>query len=273
MQRDAVRAFVHGLDDLARGRELAAQDERRRHPGLFEGERSKPNLVRMALAEDPGPPFAVDAIRGELVGAIVAHQQQRPVGDVASQLADHLQAHLVGPVEVLELQHRRAVDAVQDPVRGRPDDQAPRAQRIAVMAAVDRQQILGERAPLLVAAQPDGQLADGGEGDLVVLRGHRPTIDAEPRRLRLATRGPHQAGLAQTGAAREEDRVPPTGVRLCDELIEMLEKVIAADKDGALNLTGAAHGASLRLAVHRPASVERPMARSFRDPAHRCAIR
>ena len=72
---------------------------------------------------------------------------QRQLRDVAGELADHLEAHLVGPVEVLEDEHRRPVDRLEDPVRHRPDDQTAGAQRVAVVSTVDREEVLGQRPP------------------------------------------------------------------------------------------------------------------------------
>jgi len=43
---------------------------------------------------------------------------------VTGELADDFQAHLVGPVEVVEDQHRRSVDRVEDPVGGAANEQA-----------------------------------------------------------------------------------------------------------------------------------------------------
>jgi hypothetical protein len=54
---------------------------------------------------------------GKFVGAIVGKEEERPVGSVPGDLADHLQAHLVRPVEVLEDQQRGTVDRFEDSVR------------------------------------------------------------------------------------------------------------------------------------------------------------
>jgi hypothetical protein len=142
VERDAVGAFMDRLDDVPRRRQLAAQDQRRRDRGLLEGQRPQPRLLRVTLAEEPRPPLAVDRAGRKLVGPVVAQDEQRPIRRVPGQLANHLEAKLVGPMEVLEDEQRRSVDRLQDPISRRADDQPPRTQRVAIMPAVDREQVL-----------------------------------------------------------------------------------------------------------------------------------
>ena len=142
---------------------------------------------------------------GKLVGPVTADQQQRPVGRMARKLADHLEAQLIGPVEVVEDQHRRPVDRFEDPVRGGADDQPPRPERIAVVVAIDRQEVLRTGCPNAgVAAHPGRHLPDRCERDLVVLRSHGPTVDPQPGRLRLPHRRPDEASLSEPRLAGQE---------------------------------------------------------------------
>ena len=174
---------------------------------------------------------------GELVGAIPADEEERPLGRVPGELADHLEAHLVGPVEVLE---DRASSAGRSP-RG----SGPRRRGRSAGARRARRRRARRRSragpPTGVphwssAAHAGGHLADRGERHLVVLRRHRAAVDAEPGRLRLAGRGPDQARLAKPGPARTgTPRCRGRDSRLGDQLIEELEKVVAADQDGAQN--------------------------------------
>ena len=142
VERDAVRPLVDRLDHVARRRQLAAEDQGRGDGGLVDRQWAQPDLFGVALAEDARPPLAVDAIGRELVGAVARHQDERPLFRVPGQLADHLQAHLVGPVQVVEDEHGRPIDRLQDPVCRRADDQPARAERVAIVPAVDREQVL-----------------------------------------------------------------------------------------------------------------------------------
>src|SRR6185369_11981941 len=118
------------LDDVAWRRELAAEDQGRRQRRLLEGEAAQADLLGIALAQEPRSPLPVDALRRELVGAISHEHQQWTTRSVAGELADHLEAQLVRPVEIVEEQERGAVDRLEDPVGDRPDDQAPGPERV-----------------------------------------------------------------------------------------------------------------------------------------------
>jgi len=133
--------------------------------------------------------------------------------------------------------------AVEDAIRDVPDDQPPGAQLVAVVPAVDREEVLGQRAPRGVAANPGGELADGRERDGMVLRCDRSGRDTDPGGLSLADRGPDQAGLPETGLAGQEERPAPALGTRGDGRIEQLEDVVAPDDDRALDRAGSTHGA------------------------------
>ena len=174
----------------------------------------------MTLAQDARPPFTMDAVCGEFVTPVVGQHEQGPFGHVASQLADDLQAHLVGPMQVAEDQHRGPVHLLQDPVGRGADDQASRAQGVAVMASVDREEVFGQAPPLLISTDGHCQLSDGGQWHLVVLRRDGAAIHPHSRGFRLARRGPHETRLAQAGPAGQEYGATAPGIRFGDQLVE-----------------------------------------------------
>ena len=163
---------------------------------------------------------------------------------VAGELADHLEAHLVGPVEVLEDEHRRPVDRLEDAVGDASRTiRRRRAERVAVVPAVDREEVLGKRAPGRVAADAGRELADGCERDRRSCGATDPPSTRMPGGLRLADRGPDQAGLPESGLAGQEERPAAALGTLGDGRVEQLEDVVAADDDRALDRAGSTHGA------------------------------
>jgi len=88
----------------------------------------------------------VDRAGRELVEAIRGQHEQRPAARGPGQVADDLERQLVGPLQVLERQHRRTVDVVDDLLRDLANEDPPRSERIATLAALDLEQSLPERA-------------------------------------------------------------------------------------------------------------------------------
>ena len=241
VEGDAVRPLVDGLDDVARRRQLAAEDQRRRDRRLLERQRLEASLPGMALAEHAGTPLAMERIGRELVGAVSRDQEQRSLVRVAGELADDLEAHLVGPMEVVEDEHRRPVDRLEDPIGGGPDEQPPRAEGVAVVRPVHREQVRTERAEGRVLAHAVRHLADRREGDLAVLGCDAPAVDADARRLGLAGRRPDEPRLAQPGRAGQEQRVTAALDGLGDQLVDELEQVVTTDDDGTEHGSDATH--------------------------------
>ncbi len=185
----------------------------------------------------------MDRVGRELVGAIAGNEEQRASGSMAGQLADDLEAHLVGPVEIIENEHRRPIDRLQDPVGRRANDEAARAERVAIVPAVDRQKVLGQAAEGFVAPHAGGHLADRGKRHLKILRRHGSAVDPEPGCLRLADRGAQQPRFAEASLSRQEERVTAAFERLARESVEQAEQVVAADQDRAHDCGCSTHGA------------------------------
>jgi len=164
---------------------------------------------------------------------------------VTGKLADHLETELIGPVQVVEDEHSGPVDRLEDPIRDRTHDHASGAEGIARMPAIDREEILGARAPGRIATHPDRHLADGGEGDLMILWRHGATVHAHPGRLGLPDGRPDQPRLAKTGLAGQEERASAPLPGLADQLVHELEEVVSAEDDRAKHGAGTSHLASI----------------------------
>ncbi len=184
----------------------------------------------------------MDRIGRELVRAISAQEEQGLVSAVAYQLADHLEAELVGPVQVVEDQERRPVHRVEDPVGGAPDEQAPRPEGVAVVDSVHRQQVRTQRPEIRVLAHAVRHFPDRREGNLAVLGGHAAAFIAQACRDGLAARRPDQPCLAQARLAGQEEGVTTPLAGFVDQVIDELEQVVAADDDRTQHRPSAAHG-------------------------------
>ena len=107
MERDAVRPLVDRGRDVERRRQPGVEDERRDQRRLGRIERGEPNLLGDPLGDQPGPPLTQARAARDVVGAVVAGQQESAVAGPAGELGDDLEAHVVGPLQVLEAEHRR----------------------------------------------------------------------------------------------------------------------------------------------------------------------
>ena len=102
VERDPVGSLVHGIHDLARGRESGVEDERGDERGLRPRERHQPDLLGDALRQQPGPPVAKGGAGWTLVGPIPTAEEQVPITRPAGELGDDLEAQVIGPLQVLE---------------------------------------------------------------------------------------------------------------------------------------------------------------------------
>ena len=206
VQRDAVGPLVDRLDHVARSRQLAAKDQRRRDRGLLDGQRSEPDLFGVALAEDARSPFAVDAVGRELVrrgsrrpGAAADRPQWRASSPITSRLISSVQCRS----SKTSIVGRSIASRIRSAAARTINRRAPRAS-----PSCCRRSRAGPPTGVphsSSAAHPGGHLADRGERHLVVLRRHGAAVDPQPGRLGLADRGPDQARLAEPGLAGQED--------------------------------------------------------------------
>ena len=106
MQRDAVAALVDRRYHLGRRRpaEYCAGHGR----GLVRPQARQTDLLGQPLAQQAGPQLTHGPRRVELVASVGADDQHRPRRQAAGQMAEHIQAQLVGPVQILQDDQRRS---------------------------------------------------------------------------------------------------------------------------------------------------------------------
>jgi len=100
MQRDPVAALVDRLHHL--GRSGPAEQRAGHGRGLGQPQPRQPDLLGQPLAQQPGSQVAHWQPGIQLIAAVGARDQQRPGREPAGQVAEHIQAQLVGPVQVFE---------------------------------------------------------------------------------------------------------------------------------------------------------------------------
>ncbi len=234
VQGNAVGALVDRAHHLARGGEPGGQDQRRHQRGLVVRQRREPRLLGPALAEQARPPFAVVGVERHLVRAVGPDHEGRTIGDEPGDLADHLEAHLVGPLEVLEGEDGRPVDGVRDPLGEVADEDAPRSQRVAalpVLSALHRQQLVAEAAERGDLAHRPREVLGRREGNEPVLGREIGLRDPEAGRIGLPEHRPQQAGLADAGLAREEHHLAAPGGGLLDAPVGERQQLVATDEE------------------------------------------
>ncbi len=240
---NAVRPLVDGLDHVARRRQLAAQDQRRGDAGLVDRQRSQPDLLGVPLAEDARPPLAVDAVGGELVAAVVGRRAaaaDRPRGGPARRSPPgSSRRSSAGPRRSASTADRWPPGS-DPPPRGRSGAAPPAHRRRG-----DRRSRAGPPTGFPTGHRhasrwPSRGSRRAGPGGPAAPRSRRPPA-ARPLRPSGPPRG--SGGSCRDRRGRRGRRRCRDRVRVGDQLIEELEKVVAADQDGALNGTGAAHGA------------------------------
>ena len=182
---------------------------------------------------------------------------------VPGELADDLEAHLVGPVEVVEDEHRRPVDRLQDPVGDRPGrsggamPSASPSWRPSIAEEVRRQAVPKSGLSRI----PDRHLADrrrAGPGGPGARRAPPSTRSPAASALRTAARIRRVLPSPAWPARNRRPAVPAR--RFGDQVVEQVEEVVAADDDGTEHR---ARRASWRAVYgrdrRRASSVVRPM--------------
>ena len=238
VQGDAVAAVVDGLDDPGRGG--LAEQRSGEGGGLVPGQPGQADLLGLAGGEQPGPPLAHRQARVQLVAPVGAGDQQRPAGQPGRQVGDHLQAQLVGPVEVLEHDQHRVPTADPPGFIGQVLDQQP---PLPVPVAADPGELPQPPGHGLAdlpqpgrpgLAQVAGQVQQQPPGGLDVAgEGGRPDHPERPPAGGLGDGG-QQAGLADPGLAGHEQQVPSPGGGLGQAPVGQGQEVGAAHQDRRL---------------------------------------
>ena len=107
MQRNAVAALVDRR--YHPGRRWSAEHCADHGRGLVRPQARQPDLLGEPLAQQPGPQLTHGQPRMEFLASVRTDDQHRPGREAAGQVTEHIQAQLVGPVQILQHdQHRSA---------------------------------------------------------------------------------------------------------------------------------------------------------------------
>jgi hypothetical protein len=189
--------------------------------------------------EQPGAPLPVDRAHRQLVEPVSTDEQQRSFAPEPCEVADHLEAELVGPLQVLEGQERRAVDGVHDRLGDLAHKNPARREGVHALAPAHGQQPWTEVTERGVIHRPR-EVRHGCERDELVLRGEVALGVAEVRDKRLADRGVEKARLADPCLAGEQQEATAACLRLLDSALGEGHQVVATDEQRALH--GTVHG-------------------------------
>ena len=107
VEGNAVGPLVDRCHDVARRRKASPENERGHQRGLVKVERVEAGLFGQPLGDEPRAPLAEERAWRELLGPVRADDEHLDIPDAARQLADDLEADLVGPLQVLEVEHDR----------------------------------------------------------------------------------------------------------------------------------------------------------------------
>ena len=241
VEREPVRSLVDGRHDLAGRRQACVEDQRRHQRGLVVRQRRQARLLGKPLGDQPGPPLAEERARRQLLGPVGADEQHRQLARPTRQLADDLEADLVGPLEVLEVEHHGPVDRGQDPVDDVEDVEAPGPEGVGLPGSAHREQVGAEVPELGHAANGPGEVEDQCRGDLVVLRSDRAVGADESRDPGLAADRVEEPGLADPGLAGQEEELAASSGGLVETSFREVQEVVATHDDRTLERPVRAH--------------------------------
>ena len=253
MQRDPVRPLVDRGRDIARGRQARVEDQRRREGRLLAGQRPEPDLLGDALGDQADAPIAQARARRDVLDPVVGDDQERTDPPAPRQLADDLEAQVVRPLEVLEPEHRRTWQGLDEQVDHVHDHPPPSDQPgvVASTSASSDAPVASNPVSRVIVAR---EVQDRRRGDIAILRGDRADRHRHPLPRRSAADRIEQCAscrsrllppAAGTGRARRRRREPP---------VDELEQVVASDEERAAD--------GSERSKHRPRSVGRVRRRS-----------
>ena len=182
-------------------------------------ERFEAHLLGDALRHEPRMPLAQEAAAAELVGAVRPDEEQRPLARAPAELADDLEAEIVGPLEVLEQQRDRLVgrrqELVDDLEHESPATVLPRFLHLVPQV----QQLAAEIGEIRLAEHVPGEVEEFCCRDVPVLGGDVAAAGSKPAGGSLALDGINEARLADAGFAADQQHAAVAGCDLLDSLV------------------------------------------------------
>ena len=245
MERDPVGPVVDRADHVARRRQAGVQDQGGHQGRLLDRERLEAHLLGDALRDEPRMPLAQEAAAAELVGAVRPDQEQRPLPGASGELADDLEAEIVGPLEVLEQQRDRLVGRWQEPV----DDlehELPAAVLPRLFHFVAQvQQLAAELGEIRLAEHVPGEVEEFCCRDVPILGSDVATTGRKAAGGSLALDGIDEARLADACFAADQQHAAVAGSDLLDSLVGQLEDLVAPDEQWTEDRRDPPHGRTI----------------------------
>jgi hypothetical protein len=243
VQRDAVRPCVDGVDDVARGRQSRPEDQRGHERRLVTAQPTEADLLGDPLRHQPRSPLAQHRPVECLVASIRPDDQERPVARLASQLGQGLQAKVIGPLQILEGQHRghvrrEHIDDVADEIASTWAQRAqPRRE--------DSEQLLPGGPERWVAPHRPAQIEERGREHISVLRRKLGPRDAKAAPRGEAADGADEARLPDAGLTRCQEEVAPPAAGLVEPALGERYRVVTTHDHGREQRADLRHRASL----------------------------
>ncbi len=237
MERDPTCPSEYGGRGPLRRREPRVEDQGRDEGGLRLRQRREPDLLRDPLGDEPCSPVPKARAGRHLLGPVVAGQEDLPVTRLSRQLRDDFEAHVVRPLKVLEREHRRARQRVEDPL----DELHHEPTKLDVLGHPGRiahvEQLPAEACERREPGHRPRQVEERCRRDIAILGCDRPGHRGEATSFRLAPNGGQQAGLADPRLAGEQEELAPAGGDIVEPPIRELEQVITPDEERATNVS------------------------------------
>ena len=235
VQRDAVGALVDRGHQLSRDR--PAEGGAGHGRGLVQGQARQADLFGQPLGEQARPQVAHGQAGVKLVAAVGPRDQHRHVRDPPGQMPQHIEAELVGPVQVFENdQHREAWFGGDDQVGQVLHQQAAPVMRVASVGG-NRPDPCGEA---LTQAGQDrrgrgrqitGQVEQQARERLHVTGKCRRAGDGEAAGLGVPGDRAEQACLADARFTRDEQHPASARRSVGEPALDQGEEGVPADQN------------------------------------------
>ena len=253
MERDAVGPGVHGVDHVARRGQAGPEDQGRHQRRLVAGQAAQADLLGEPLRDESRAPLPKHDPGEGLVAPVGPDEQQRPVTRLASHLGQGLQAEVVGPLEVLERQHRRHIR--REEIHDLHDQVTPVRDGRGQARPEDVEELAPGRPERGIAAHRPAQVEERGGEDVAVLRSQLGLRDTEPAPGGQAADGTEEPGLPDAGLTRGQEEVAAPAADLVEPPLGEVHEIVTTDDHGREQRPDLRHARSLWHA--RPASIGR----------------
>ena len=212
---------------------------------MLDREGLEAHLFGDALRYEPRMPLAQEAAAPELVGPVRADQEQRPLAGASGELADDLEAEIVGPLEVLEQQRDRLVGRREEPVDD-VEHESPAAVLPRLLHLVaEVQELPAELGEIRLTEHVAGEVEEFGSRDVAVLGCDIAPAGREPAGRSLALDGIDEARLADARLAADQQHAAVAGCDLLDALVGQLEDLVAPDEQWTEDRRDPPHGRTI----------------------------